>query len=178
MNNELNRVAIKNYLRAHSKFYNQNIKDDMLEAFSYKLGEVDANILLKALDQIASTADKSFPTLQDIKNACANFGYMIKGLDNSELEKENKQYDEVKKFIDSQISRDDLQKFINYYMVKLFDSKEYVAELKRFGLTFSIFEKCAYFDLYQAKLNVTKAIEITEQYVGEIGKQRKINYWH
>jgi hypothetical protein len=178
MNNELNRVAIKNYLRAHSKFYNQNIKDEMLDAFSYKLEEIDANILLKALDQIASTADKSFPTLQDIKNACANFGYMIKELDNSELEKENKQYEEIKKHIDSQISRNDLQRFIDYYMTKLFNSKEYVTELKRYGLTLSIFEKCAYFDLYQARLNVAKAIEIMAQHVGEIGKQRKINYWH
>lgn len=150
----------------------------MLEAFSKKLEDIDPSILIKALDQIASTADRTFPTLQEIKNACANFGYTIKDLDNSEIEKENKQYEEIKKFIDSQIKREDLQKFINYYMAQLFKSKEYVAELKLFGLTFSMFEKCAYFDLYQARLNSKKAIEIMAQYVGEIGKQRKINYWH
>lgn len=175
---ELNRVDIKNYLRAHSKFYNQTIKDDMLEAFSFKLQDINANIVLKALDQIASTADRTFPTLQEIKNACANFGLLEKSQDNSEYEKEEKQFVEIKKYVDSQIKPEDFKKYFNYYMVNLFKSKDYVDELKLFGLTFSIFEKCAYFDLYEARLDIKKSIDLINRDAKEIGKQRKINYWH
>ena len=64
---------------------------------------------------------------------------------------ETLRFGNIKKFIDAQINKNDLNKYFNYYFREMFGGMDF-SELKRFGLTLEPFKRCAYFDLYKAKL--------------------------
>lgn len=178
---EKHRLDIKNILRGLTKFYSQKIDDELLYAYAGKLLNYDLNVIIKAVDEISSTASGKFPSLAEFKSIAANYSDTKTKLNdqhNKNYEDEQEKFKVIKQFIDSQIKNEHMDIFRKKYYQVFFNSESFPKELADTGITLGNFEICMYFDLYLSKLNSQNALKLCKHHIHEPDKVRKIYYWH
>ena len=184
-------TVIKEMLRDHSKFYSSNVREDTLGAYAEKLSGLEVSKVFKALDDISATAGSRFPSLQDIKSRIDTAQSKSDEYQNyidAEIKKENEQVSEVIKFVDSMIPKIDLEKYFTFYFKRFFGSDTYESILRGQSLDLRHFKRCAYVDLYKAKLKPAEAISVLQIEKEKLEKEHKqinfkpraarINFWH
>lgn len=160
--------AIKNTIRELGNHYPRSPKEETIEAYARSLFKhYHFKTIQEACSSIQDNAEAHFPSLNQLKGLINNFVPLSKRKENMQeaewktrFTQEERQIINIKKemvkvFGDKTEST--IERYTEAYCKKVFDLD--VGELKKFGLTLSIFTKPALFDLKQSGFKADLAIK-------------------
>jgi hypothetical protein len=151
---------IINAIRALSDFYGR-IDEKRVKAYASKIPDVDLSALNLACSH-AINEMRMFPSLAELKGLISLHTRRKQDSDeihNQKFGAEEKRLKKIKEQFNETIGSEHLKKFVKSWYINVYGRQNYDT-IKQSGFDFTLFEKCALFDLADGQLNSQRAYDI------------------
>jgi len=159
---------IINSIRGLSDFFGR-IDEKRIKAYASKIPDCSLDALNLACSH-AINEMRTFPSIAELKGLISLHTRRKQNSDelhNQKFEAEQKRLEKIKEQFNEKIGAQYLTKFVKSWYINVYGRHNYDT-IKQSGFDFTLFEKCALFDLADGQLNSKRAFEIGKRKANRI----------